>query len=183
MKRIVDTCTTPTLALATLLVAMMTVIVVFPLERTPPAAATTFVPVREMLVEASPQAASGQELQLIRYTIPPGVAQPMHTHPGTQIAWIETGVLNYVVVEGGEITVTHYWGVGSPEPDEQIGPGESIDLYPGDAVIETEGVVHYGQNLGTEEVVIWAATLLDPDLPPEVVFTPAATPETSPTSG
>jgi quercetin dioxygenase-like cupin family protein len=176
MKRIVDTRTTPFLAMAALVIAVLAGIIVFPLERTPPAGATTFVPVRELLVEASPQATPGQSLQLVRYTIPPGVAQPMHTHPGTQIAWIETGILNYVVVEGGEITVTHYWGMGSPEPDEQTGPGESIDLYPGDAIIEPAGVVHYGQNLGREEVVIWAAALLDPNLPLKVVFTPEATP-------
>jgi quercetin dioxygenase-like cupin family protein len=176
MKRIVDTRTASFLAMAALLIAVMAGIIAFPLERTPPAAATTFVPIRELLVEASPQAASGQELKLVRYTIPPGVAQPMHTHPGTQIAWIETGVLNFVVVEGGEITVTHYWGVGSPEPDEQVGPGESIDLHPGDAVIEPVGVVHYGQNLGREDVVIWAAALLDPDLPLEIVFIPEAAP-------
>lgn len=153
--------------------SLMAILAVSP-QRGSTVVATTVVADRLVLVEASPLAAAGQNLQLVRYDIPPGVVLPAHTHPGTQIAWIESGVLNYIVVEGGSITVTHAWMEGSPEPAEQVGPGESIDLYPGDAVVEREGVVHYAQNLGTEIVVIWAATLLDPELPPAIVVTPTA---------
>ena len=137
-----------------------------------PAVASTVVASRVVLAQGSPEAANGQVLQLVRYDIPPGVMLPMHTHPGMQIAWIESGVLHYTVVSGGSITVTHPWGVGSPEPAELIGPGESTDLHPGDYVTEIDGVVHYGENLGKEDVVILASTLLDPNQPPAVVVTP-----------
>jgi quercetin dioxygenase-like cupin family protein len=141
-----------------------------------PAAASTVVASREVLVEGSPVAAPGQVLQLVRYTIPQGVVLPMHVHPGMQIAWIESGVLHYTVVEGGEIPIQRAWMEGSPEPLEMLGPGESTDLYPGDSVVEVLGVVHYGENLGKEPVVILAATLLEAGQPPAIVVTPAASP-------
>jgi hypothetical protein len=42
-------------------------------------------------------------------------------------------------------------------------------LRPGDAVIETEGNVHFGENRGTEPLVILAATLLEAGQPPSIV--------------
>lgn len=146
----------------------------------PPVAASTVVASREILVQGSPADANGQVLQLVRYDIPPGVVLAMHTHPGMQIAWIESGVLTYTVVSGGSIPVTRAAHDGTPESSEEIGPGQTTELHPGDAVVEIDGVVHYGQNIGRETVVILAATLLDPNQPPAVVVTPtpsvAATP-------
>ncbi|MGD9714317.1 MAG: cupin domain-containing protein [Thermomicrobiales bacterium] len=143
-------------------------------------AASTVVAVREVMASGFPENANGQVLQLLRTTIPPGVVLPMHTHPGMQVAWIESGVLNYTVVSGGTVEITRNGMEGSPEPAEQLGPGGTTDLRPGDTVNELDGVVHYGQNLGTEEIVIWSAVLLDPDLPAAVVVTPSASPVASP---
>ena len=129
--------------------------------------------VRETLVAANPELSPSHLLELVRYTIQPDTTLSPHTHPGTQIAWIESGVLHYVVVEGGEIAVTRASGPGTPGPIEYLGPGEETDLYPGDSVVETSEVVHYGANLGTEPVVILASTLLVTDLPAAIL---AATP-------
>ncbi len=143
-------------------------------------AASTVMASRDVLVQGSPEAANGQVLQLVRYDIPRGVVLSMHTHPGMQVAWIESGVLTYHVVSGGSIPVTRATHDGTPEGTELLGPGETTELYPGDSVVEIDGVVHYGENIGTEEVVILAATLLDPNQPPAVVVTPDASPVASP---
>jgi quercetin dioxygenase-like cupin family protein len=132
--------------------------------------------VREALVSGSPLAAPGQELQLVRYVIQPGTTLSPHTHPGMQIAWIGAGVLHYVVVEGGEIPIYRSWMEGNPEPAEMLGPGQETDLHPGDAIVETENVIHYGANLGDEVVVIWAATLLQDGQPPAIVADLTGTP-------
>ncbi|MEZ4499968.1 MAG: cupin domain-containing protein [Thermomicrobiales bacterium] len=146
-------------------------------------AASTVVAVREVKVGGFPENANGQVLQLLRTTVPPGVVLPVHIHPGMQVAWIESGVLTYTVVSGGSAPITRHGMEGSPEPAEMLGPGETTELHPGDTVTEPEGVVHYGQNLGEEMVVIWSAVLFDPDLPAAVVVTPVASPLASPTGG
>lgn len=137
-----------------------------------PVAASTVVASREVLVQGSPEAANGQVLQLVRYDIPAGVVLSKHTHPGMQIAWIESGVLTYHVISGGSIPVNRAAHDGTPVATELLGPGETTKLYPGDSVVEVDGVVHYGENIGPDPVVILAATLLDPNQPPAVVVTP-----------
>lgn len=144
-----------------------------------PAAASTVVASRVVLVQGSPEAANGQVLQLVRYHIPFGVVLPMHTHPGMQIAWIESGVLTYHVVSGGSILVTRDNGAALATT-ELIGPGQTTELNPGDSVVEVDGVVHYGENLGPDPVVILASTLLDPNELPSVVVTPETSPIVSP---
>jgi len=154
----------------------------FTLREDRPAVASTVVAVRDVLVEGSPEAANGQVLQMVRYDIPAGITLPMHTHPGMQAAYIESGVLTYTVVSGGSIPVTRGAHDGTPEATEMLAPGETTELHPGDAVVEIDGVVHYGANLGTEPVIILAATLLDPNQPAAVNFTPEASPVASPAS-
>lgn len=140
-----------------------------------PAASPTAPPVREVLVEASPADAEGQVLQLVRYDIPAGMVLPIHIHPGTQEAYIESGVLTYHALSGGVIPVTRADGT-----QEELGPGDSTELHPGDTVVEMPGVVHYGENLGSEPVVILASTLLDPDQPASVVVTAEGSPVATP---
>lgn len=125
---------------------------------------------RTVLVGATPESAPDQSLQLVRYDIVPSTTLPAHTHPGTQIAAIQSGELTYYVLSGwAEI----YRG-GSTAP-ERLGAGTSTMLEPGDAVVERETMVHYGANLGSEPVVILAATLLEAGMPPSVVqATPVA---------
>lgn len=169
------------LGAATFLLLLIAGTIAFSNERTPPAAASTVVAVREVMASGFPENADGQVLQLLRTVVPAGVVLPMHTHPGMQVAWIESGVLNYTVVEGGSVPITRKAVEGSPEPAEMLGPGETTDLFPGDTVAELDGVVHFGQNLGNVDVVIWSAVLLDPDLPAAVVVVPESSPVASPT--
>ncbi|MCA9858237.1 MAG: hypothetical protein KC438_00875 [Thermomicrobiales bacterium] len=145
-----------------------------------PVAESATPPVREVLVAGDPNAADGQVLQLVRYHIPAGMTLPMHTHPGMQIAYIEAGVLTYTVVTGGEIPITQGPNSDSPGATELLGPGETTELHPGDAVVEVDGVVHFGANLGAEPVIILASTLLDPNQPAAVEYIEAASPVASP---
>lgn len=133
---------------------------------------------REVLVSADPLESPGEQLSLVRYTVQPGVRLPSHVHPGIQIASIQSGVLHYVVLEGQPIQVLRAARDGHPATTELLEPGHDTDLHPGDAVIETQDSVHYGENLGTEPVVILAATLLTEVLPAaiEVDVEPTATP-------
>lgn len=157
-------------------VALLTAVAGFTVTQDRPALASTVVASRIVLAQGSPEAANGQVLQLARYDIPRGVVLAMHTHPGMQIAWIESGVLTYHVVSGGSIPVTRAAHDGTPESTELLAPGESTELHPGDSVVEIDGVVHYGENIGADPVVILAATLLDPNQPPAIVVTTSATP-------
>lgn len=123
---------------------------------------------RSVLIGATPASAPDQRLELVRYVIEPGTALPPHVHPGTQLASIAAGELTYTVVSG-EIRVERAGAGGTPGPVEVLTAGETTVLRPGDAVIETEGMVHFGENRGTEPVVILAATLLEAGQPPSIV--------------
>ena len=137
----------------------------------PPAAPV----VREILNRALPPAAPGQQLELVRYTIAPGSVLAVHVHPGVQLAWIESGELTYHVLKG-EVPVTRQVGQAGGDRAEAIVAGETTVVLPGDAIVEATGVVHYGENLGAEPVVIWAATLLTKGQPAAIPVNSEGTP-------
>lgn len=74
-----------------------------------PAVAVT----REVINEGHPDAAPGQVLQLVRYTIPPHMVLPVHIHPGMQVVVVESGTLHYTVVEGS-VPITRSAAEGTP---------------------------------------------------------------------
>jgi quercetin dioxygenase-like cupin family protein len=131
--------------------------------------------VREVLASDQPASAPGQELQLVRYIIPPNTRLATHTHPGVQLARIESGVLTYTVVHG-EVPITRASGAGTPGPVEVLRDGQTTKLHPGDWVVERPGVVHYGWNQGSEPVVILATTLLTEGAPPSQAVNDLGTP-------
>lgn len=133
-------------------------------EATPPAV------IREVIDEGMPAAAPGQVLQLVRYHIPPNISLPVHIHPGMQVALVEEGTLHYTVVEG-EMSFTRANG----EPG-MLRSGESTDFLPGDTLVEAQGMIHFGENLTDEPVVLLVASLFDASEPPSTIIeaTPAA---------
>lgn len=137
------------------------------------ATATPAAVVREVLSRGVPVAGGGDALELVRYTIPPDMTLPAHTHPGMQVAWIESGTLYYAVVRGG---VPLHRDGDLEAPPEIITPvsGE-VAIEAGDAFVEPEGVEHFGRS-GSEPVVILVASLFDPEQPPALLATLAATP-------
>ncbi len=142
---------------------------------TPAASPTVPAVVRNVLAAELPAAAAGQELQLVRYVIQPDTRLATHVHPGTQIASIEAGVLTYTVLTG-EVPVLRAVTGGTPIPAETIWAGQTTELQPGDAVIERPGAVHFGENRGTEPVVILAATLLTAGQPAAIPVNDEGTP-------
>jgi len=117
--------------------------------------------------------APGYLLSLRRGVFDPGGIVPLHHHPGALVIYVESGVLTYTVSEGTAL-VTRVAQASTPAPTEQIGPGATALLQPGDVVFE-EGVVHVTENRGEEPVVIWIAamTATDESL---TQFHPASTP-------
>jgi len=139
-------------------------------------AATPDVPavvvVRDVLSSAEPESAPGEVLALVEYTIPAGAVLIVHTHPGVQMATVESGTLTYHVIENGSAPVTRADGT-----EDLIGPGESTTFEVGDSFVEPEGMVHYGENLTDEPVVLMVASLFAADEPAAIPFdmaTPAA---------
>lgn len=137
------------------------------MEATPdasPAAAS-----RDVIEEGNPDAAPGQVLQLVRYDIPPNISLPIHIHPGMQIALVKSGTLHYTVIEG-EMRYTRANGETGV-----LKAGEDADFHAGDSLVETQGMVHYGENRTDEPVVLLVASLFDADAPPSTLVdaTPA----------
>ena len=126
--------------------------------------------VREVLGSSDPADAPGELFELARYTIPAGTVLPVHTHPGVQMAIVESGTLTYHVVADGEVLITRADGT-----EEVAGPGETVTFEVGDAWVEAEGMVHYAENLTDQPVVLISSSLFDADEPSAEVVT-AATP-------
>ena len=130
--------------------------------------------VRAVLAAGDPANADGQKLELVRYTIQPGTKLPAHHHPGMQLAFIESGTLTYTVIEG-TVTVT---GVdGAPRT---VGPGQTATVVAGEWLIESQEIVHFGENAGTVPVVILAASLFEAGQPAAIPESPSPAIEASP---
>ncbi len=138
---------------------------------------------RDVLSETEPESAPGEDLALVRYVIPAEFVLPVHTHPGVQMATVESGTLTYHVVANGSVTVTRADGTV-----DVIDPGETVVLTAGDSWIEPEGMVHYAENLTSDDVVLLATSLLTDGEPVSSVVTgtpsasPAALPVATPVS-
>ena len=128
---------------------------------TPEGAAPGETVVRHVLSSTHPAAAPGETLELVEYTIPAGAVLPVHTHPGVQMATVESGALTYHVIEHGSATVTRADGT-----EEVVGPGKIATFTAGDSWVEPVGMVHYAENLTTEPVVLMSTSLLEDDEPP-----------------
>lgn len=133
--------------------------------------------VRDVLGDTEPESAPGEVFELVRYTIPAGAVLPVHTHPGVQMAIVESGTLTYHVVENGSVFVTRADGA-----EEEIGPGETATFEVGDAWVEPEGMVHYAENRTDEPVVLLSASLFTEGEPISEIVDEAATPEATPAS-
>lgn len=80
------------------------------------------------------------EIALMRYSIPPKTALPIHQHPSINAAYVMEGEITVVKEGGGERTFRK-----------------------GEAIIEMVGQWHYGKNQGTTptELIVFYATAKD----------------------
>lgn len=114
---------------------------------------------RTPLGEAAPANAPGQQLYLQRVTIAPHAKLAEHFHQGTQVARVVSGTLTYNIVSG-TAAVTRADG----KPEDVAGPTKVL-LQPGDSLVETTSLVHYGANDTSTPVVIELAALLQQGAP------------------
>ncbi len=128
--------------------------------------ATVSAIANEVLVHASPAPVADGELALGRVTLLAGAVLPPHYHPGTQIAVIVQGTLTYTVYSGAIELYRH--GSTSADP-EIVSAGETVEVRPGDALVETPGAVHQGRNIGASPVIIYLSTLFPANAPRAVI--------------
>jgi quercetin dioxygenase-like cupin family protein len=114
---------------------------------------------REPLASAGqPRGAEHRTLGLSRVTVMPGSTLALHHHPGTQIGYVERGVLTYTVEQGHARLMA---GTGDdPRQVRVIRAGETARVHPGQWLIEQPTDHHHAANKGTVPVVIYLATLL-----------------------
>lgn len=140
------------------------------LQLTGAVAAPSSAPVtvtRESLAAARhPRGAEGRTLGLARVTVMPGTTLPLHHHPGTQIGYVESGVLTYTVEQGRARLMK---GSGDdPTLVRVIHAGETAKVHPGQWLIEQPTDHHHAGNNGTVPVVIYLATLFRDGAPPSL---------------
>jgi quercetin dioxygenase-like cupin family protein len=121
---------------------------------------------RKVLASGYPTQDQKQILELVRYTIAPRTRLPTHTHPGMQIEQVEAGILTYTVVEG-EAKVTKANGT-----ELILKKGKTIQLTVGDSLVESAGMVHYGENQTNKPVILLSASLFNANQPKAILTNP-----------
>jgi quercetin dioxygenase-like cupin family protein len=114
---------------------------------------------RTPLGEAQPANAPGQSMYLQQVTIAPHAKLAEHYHQGTQVARVISGVLTYNIVKGNA-AVTRAGG-----KTETFSGAQKVLLHPGDSLVETSDLVHFGANDTGKPVVIELAALLEQGAP------------------
>jgi quercetin dioxygenase-like cupin family protein len=135
---------------------------------TPEAAAPVAI-TSEVLGRAAPVTVEDPELSLGRVTVMPGAVLPVHYHPGTQIGVVVQGELTYTVFTG---EIEWHRGDDPTAEPHKIGPGETVLVRPGDALVESPESVHQGRNSGAVPLVIYLSTLF-PANAPRAIFVEA----------
>ena len=113
---------------------------------------------------------SGRTLGLSRVTIPVGGRIALHHHEGTQVSYVQAGVLTYTVKSGG-VTVRS-GPADNATVIRKIDAGQTAAIQAGQWIVEQPSTIHRAANKGDAKIVIYLATLLKKGAPP-------ATPNTS----
>lgn len=126
------------------------------------------VAVREPLAaKDNPVGGAGRTLGLSRVTIPAGVQLALHHHAGTQVAYIEKGVLTYTVKRG---TVSVMRGAADDKPAlvRRIAAGQTGSIGAGEWIVEQPTTIHRAANRTSKPIVIYLATLFPIGSPPSI---------------
>jgi quercetin dioxygenase-like cupin family protein len=107
---------------------------------------------------------SGRTLGLSRVTIPAGGRIALHHHQGTQVSYIQSGVLTYTVKSGG-VTVRS-GPADNPTVIRKIRAGQTGPIHAGQWIVEQPSTIHRAANKGHAKIVIYLATLLRTGAPP-----------------
>jgi quercetin dioxygenase-like cupin family protein len=134
-------------------------------DATPEAAAPVAI-TSEVLGRAIPVRVEHPELALARVTVMPGGVLPVHYHPGTQIGVVVQGELTYTVFTG---EIAWYQADEPSDEPRAIGPGETVVVRAGDALVESPDSIHQGRNNSSVPLVIYLSTLFPADAPRAIV--------------
>jgi quercetin dioxygenase-like cupin family protein len=110
------------------------------------------------------KAAKGRTLGLSRVTIPAGGSIALHHHEGTQVAYIQSGVLTYSV-KSGSVTVMTGTADNSTVV-RKINAGQTGRITAGQWLVEQPSTIHQAANKGSAKIVIYLSTLLRTGAPP-----------------
>jgi quercetin dioxygenase-like cupin family protein len=108
--------------------------------------------------------AKGKTLGLSRVTIPAGGTIALHHHEGTQVAYIQSGLLTYTV-KSGSVTVMS-GPADSPKVVRRISGGQTAKISAGQWIVEQPSTIHQAANNGSQKIVIYLSTLLRTGAPP-----------------
>jgi quercetin dioxygenase-like cupin family protein len=111
----------------------------------------------------NPIGAKGRTLGLSIVTIPTGVKLPLHYHEGTQVAYIEQGILLYSV-KAGSVRVMRGLADQGPTLVRTISAGQTGAISAGEWIVEQPSVHHSAQ--AKVKVVVLLASLLRNGAPP-----------------
>jgi quercetin dioxygenase-like cupin family protein len=121
--------------------------------------------VREPLAQSTKvTGAKGRTLGLSRVTIPAGGTIALHHHEGTQVAYIQSGVLTYTV-QSGSVTVMS-GPADNPKVVRKIADGQTGKITAGQWIVEQPSTIHQAANNGSAKIVIYLSTLLKTGAPP-----------------
>jgi quercetin dioxygenase-like cupin family protein len=134
-------------------------------------AASTPQPQRIDLAAGYPSFAHGYRLSLTEAVLPPGAGFPPHRHPGMQVAYVQSGTLQYTVFQG-RVKIFRGHPGRSQTLVRVLRSGQTGSIKAGEWIIETPGLHHKGANMGRKRVVILLATLLRSNKPPAIPVTP-----------
>jgi quercetin dioxygenase-like cupin family protein len=95
----------------------------------------------------------GREVIQVRVDLAPGVAFPLHSHPGEEIAYVLEGLLEY-----------------------QLEGQPPVTLKPGEALFIPAGAKHSAKNVGSTNAAELATYLVEKGKP-LVALSPASTPQ------
>src|SRR4051794_8020579 len=117
--------------------------------------------------QVNPVGAEGRTLGLSRVKIAAHARIALHRHPGTQLAYIERGVLTYSV-RSGSVSVMRGAADQSPKLVRTIGAGQTGKIRAGEWIVEQPTTIHQARNDGRRRVVILLATLFTNGSPPSL---------------
>jgi len=129
---------------------------------TPPAV------VRDPLASVNnPLGARGRTLTLYKVVIPAHAQLALHYHPGTQIAYVSSGRIDYTV-KSGSVTVMTGPADDMGKVVRRIGPGQTGKIDAGQWIVEQPSTRHSSVNPTGQKTVIYLATLFPVGAPPAI---------------
>jgi uncharacterized cupredoxin-like copper-binding protein len=133
-------------------------------ESTPaagPIAAVELAPgvTAEIFAGAPSARADGQTVYLARFVFQPGAEIFPHSHPGTTVLGVQSGLFGWTLQEG-TAHVVRGAAAGGTEVEDITEPGTDVVLEPGDAIYYEDDVVHTARGAGDEETVVLGTFVL-----------------------